>query len=913
MGFFNTKVDTKKKKAHKKIYNTIYSGNSEIEYTFIIDRLLKKDEINILRSNIELFMHADQYQILYPFTKAVSVKDYQNNFKKFRKVYSATLDIPKNSKIMVFGKTIDYLTQSSDISVNDFTDHILQKTSFYSPDYQCEVFPVNYFNFLFKLDDFCQCSQKQDFDYYFFKSQLKLMANFEFKPYNDQIKCVYVENPNEFLLLHTDRKCKIGIDIETIGLNPWENKRPVDIICVTLTFDGRTGYYLDFKNIDKFILNKFLENKGLIGSNLKFDCKWLHFKASVELKNLNIVGDTINLCRVVNELRRKGLKSVAYTHTSVGGYDRVLDDYLEKYPNCKKDYSLIPFDILFPYATKDPCVSFLEHERLLADLRLLDKMIPNNYLPNSKWSMERYYNDIIIEGINTFLYVETTGMIVDYTRVENLSKRVLEEINDIKLKLKKSLGIDDIDVNFLDGEKPYTDEGFFIKSLQKKKTGFNVDSDEQLGLKFEDLKWPCLGRSKKGVYLVNKITLDRWLKNGYKEAELVLKLHKLTTLFNTFIGEEDRNTGYWQYRGVDDRVHSSFGVSLTDSGRNFSRSPNLQNLPSRGYLSEEIRSMFIPPSDDYLILEADGKGLQLHIEAAISRCPRFGNVFKNDGDLHTETGYKLFYSHITKNDFYDLISNGDKNAKLVRYSAKAPNFSLIFNTTDISFATQTLMTGPYAWKMETVKEYIKINNLEDEVFNSLTRIQQIGLVNEESFYTENELKYYLTAAKDIKDKFFAEYPGVKRHITKRIADARKTGYVQSPFGIIRRLPYLYSYNYNEFTDDFDRRKIKNNENISTNTDVQLFEAFLIINTMNELRKYIVKHNKKSLIIGQVHDSIVLYIHKDEIVEISEFMKNTFEFPYPENRGIPQELEFKVGKVWGFGKEMNFEELKKEYL
>ncbi len=223
------------------------------------------------------------------------------------------------------------------------------------------------------------------------------------------------------------------------------------------------------------------------------------------------------------------------------------------------------------------------------------------------------------------------------------------------------------------------------------------------------------------------------------------------------------------------------------------------------------------------------------------------------------------------------------------------NFSLVFNTSSLSFAVQSLAPE---WSLQEAKDYLKENNIEDKV----DYLWKLNKDKQDSDITK-ELCYFWAVASDIKKTFFEMYPGVKKWIDNQIKFAKSNGYVTSIFGAIRRLPQLLLIDENEHSSS-----IKNLENIACNSPVQNYEVVLINKTIFKLSQFIKENNFKTKLVGNVHDSIVLYIHRDEIMTILKKAKEIFEEDIPENKGIPLELECELadptkGQMWGYGEEV----------
>jgi DNA polymerase I-like protein with 3'-5' exonuclease and polymerase domains len=87
----------------------------------------------------------------------------------------------------------------------------------------------------------------------------------------------------------------------------------------------------------------------------------------------------------------------------------------------------------------------------------------------------------------------------------------------------------------------------------------------------------------------------------------------------------------------------------------------------------------------------------------------------------------------------------------------------------------------------------------------------------------------------------------------------------------------------------------------------------MMKVMVAINKFVKNNNMLSKVIGNVHDSVVMYIHKNELESIYWKAKEVFEEDIPENKGIPMLMEFDVadyfgkGEVWGFGEEITEQE------
>lgn len=849
--------------------NPIQYRDTDFDITFLVEAPLTDAQLYSFQKTMKFTFGKVRYQVVSvldhtpePTKVSKGVTDYYNQHSVDLRQY-----IPSWSKIITFGRALIAITRSSDLSVDTFYDFVFNKTHVFAPELKSYVFPVDPFEITMFHDTFKKFFFKKQV---LFASRMNVTKRRVFKPILHKI-----DEPNSFLKEYIGHDCTLAWDLETVGLDMFDSSAPV--ICMTLSFDGKEGYYLPFDKIDISILSDFFKGKKGIGSNLKFDIKWLVLKG-VDRDNLVIVGDTVHLGHLLNEMRPNGLKPTTWIYTDLGGYENELDEYKRKYPKVKKDYSLIPPSILFEYATIDPIASYRVHEAMIEQIRWIDKEFP---LPDgSTWSLERYYYEIIIPSLNSFVDIELEGMRIDIEKLRTLSKELDQSIIEKRKEIEKALGIEGREIN--------------------------IDSNEQLGILLESLGWESVERAKKGHYKTNTDILSSWAKMGHEEAKLILEYRELGTLMKTFVGREFEKTGFFQYIKADGKVHPTFKVAMTSSLRSKCENPNMQNIPkhSSGY-AKKIREFFIPDNiEQFYIGESDGAGLQLRLEAQLTKDPAMKTVFTElGGDMHSMTGQEIFMPEISLEEFISLKKT-DEKVKDYRFKSKGVNFSLIFNTTAFSFSKQSLEPE---WDIETAIEYIEKNDLWDqyEFFQS-----KMNTMTKDKVYAD-KFAHYWTVADSIKKKFMNKYAGVADHIENIIKFAHKNGYVRCPFGPIRRLPELL------YVGEDDRAShIKNLENITTNSPIQTMEATHVYRTINYTIDKIKKHGYKSRLVGMVHDSIVSFKHHDEYIQVSQWEKEAFEKMIPENNGIPLELEVEIGdplkgEYWGFGNEIDVPKILKK--
>ncbi len=244
---------------------------------------------------------------------------------------------------------------------------------------------------------------------------------------------------------------------------------------------------------------------------------------------------------------------------------------------------------------------------------------------------------------------------------------------------------------------------------------FNVGSPKQLGeVLFDEMGVGEGKKGKTGAYATGAEVLEELAAQGHKLPARVLDWRQLAKLKSTYadaLGAEiDPRTG---------RVHTSFALAATSTGRLASTDPNLQNIPVRTEEGRKIRRAFIAEKG-HLLLSVDYSQIELRLAAHMAEVAALKEAFLRGADIHALTASQVFGVPVAGMD------------PMVRRRAKAINFGIIYGISPFGLG------------------------------------QQLGI-------PQGEAKAYI-------DAYFARYPGIRDYMERTKKTARETGYVTTLFG-----------------------------------------------------------------------------------------------------------------------------------
>tara|TARA_B100000941_G_scaffold260564_1_gene212161 strand:- start:674 stop:2164 length:1491 start_codon:yes stop_codon:yes gene_type:complete len=269
-----------------------------------------------------------------------------------------------------------------------------------------------------------------------------------------------------------------------------------------------------------------------------------------------------------------------------------------------------------------------------------------------------------------------------------------------------------------------------IYKISKKK--FNIGSTKQLGeTMYNDLKISNTKKTKKGSFATSASVLEDLAFKGHQLPKLVLEWRQLSKLKNTYSDSLPEHLN-----NKTNRVHTSFLLAATSTGRLASSDPNLQNIPIKSEDGRDIRRAFVAEKNKSFI-SADYNQIEMRILSDLADVKELKKAFENNEDIHSLTASQVF-SVSLKNVNQDM-----------RRKAKAINFGIIYGISQYGLAKQIGVSNneaaeflnSYFIKFPEIKEYmnstIKFCRTSGYVNNIFGRRTHITGINDKNFNIRN--------------------------------------------------------------------------------------------------------------------------------------------------------------------------------
>lgn len=870
------KSTTPKKFAGTEVNPIVYESDHEKKTHVIIVEEVAKGWLTYFNRYMDKNLPDIGYKIIRVFDFKVTSDQLKGSGGVTRFYFKNCPDMTKHIEpgmsIIPMGRALMSVTLDPDVSVEAFYDEQFQATHFYAPELKCYVYPVDP---PYKWYSKFERRSLDNFYRHFMWDQIKKAVEIGSPRLRiPKVNKILIEGMDNVKTFFNEHKYdpKLAWDLETGSLDFQTGQ----IICVTMSFDGKTGYYVRFKDIEELAMfDDFLEGKYQIGANLKFDIKFM--KYLYPFKNMKVDFDTWHAGHTLNEMRSNSLKTHAWVYTTFGGYDLPLERFKLKYPKLKS-YADIPESILFDYAVMDAIVTFKVYE----EMKRRFEQEPN------LWT---YFLEVVMGLVQIFPDIELTGVDMDWAMVAKVGHEFTERIAEVEAEMVPIFG----DINF---------------------------GGDDLALKLEELGWPCIARDKRKLYKTNKDCRKEWAELGIEGVDLLAKRSELVSAQGMFVGLEEDHTGFWKHKGVDGKLHPNFFVMLAKSHRLRCKNPNLQQFPKHSDIAKIIRKCFIGPTPDHLICESDYDGLQARICSILSGDPVLRDVFiTKGGDIHSITGHSIFYNfpkkfieldtgeQVLESDFlrdnklvkskdverllelsdFLRLKNHSKEIKGFRRKAKFANFGMLFGSTVYGVCFGIIMPN---WTPEECIEFITDMKLEMPTYDP-----------DDLKASHKDLS--MIVAQFVHEKFFSTYKKLIPWVEDCHKEGKDNGFVRYTHGGRRLLPQLLYIG-----KDTDRKEVSGWENITVNTRVQNFEIVVVGRAMIKMHAELAERglDKRNKLFGQIHDAIQMYIHKDDLKEVYDVIKTNMEEQYPEYEGIELTAEADIAdcsnpneadrKFWG---------------
>ena len=498
------------------------------------------------------------------------------------------------------------------------------------------------------------------------------MSETNFKPSSTVVKkslkneagfnIIYDKKEIETILAKADDQGFFAVDTETNSLD----SQKAELVGVSLAVNENQAYYVpvghknkDDKEIKKQIkiedlikiLKPYLEDETIkkVGQNIKYDLK-IFKKYGIHLKSFE---DTMLLSYALDSgLNRHSLDILAKIHL-----DHENIKYKDVAGTGKSEVTFDQVKIIdsYRYACED------------ADVTLKLYNIFKERLVKEKCF--HIYENLEIPLVDVLARMECQGIKIDKKILSQLSETFSKNLKVLEKKIYKIAGEE-----------------------------FNIGSTKQLGdILYEKLKISGTKKTKKGNFATNVNVLEDLAGKGHEFPKLVLDWRQKSKLKNTYTDTLPEHID-----PKTKRVHTSFLLAATTTGRLASSDPNLQNIPIKSKEGKEIRSAFVAESG-HSIISADYSQIEMRVLAHVGDVKELKKAFRNNEDIHSITASQIFDCDIKK-------INED-----MRRKAKAINFGIIYGISSYGLAKQISVSNPeaeqflfsYFKKFPEIKDYMQ--------------------------------------------------------------------------------------------------------------------------------------------------------------------------------------------------------------
>jgi len=460
---------------------------------------------------------------------------------------------------------------------------------------------------------------------------------------------------------------KIAFDTETTGLNQISDK----LVGLSLAYDDKHGAYIPIRHTTRS-MDLFGEDKPAsdqlsidivykklwpiftnpnivkVAHNIKYD---LHILANEgwDITKINPIDDTMLLSYALyGSLHGHGLDELAEKY--LGHQDIKFSDLFDaKTKDADRHFETLAIEVASKYSGEDSIVCMALYNLFRPQL-------------DANKELRKLYETCDLPLCPILCLMEKYGVAVNRDRLNQLSTVFHKQLEQLEQEIYESAGHE-----------------------------FNVASPKQLAtVLFDEMHLPDKKKHSTDAAVLNDLV------ESHPIVEKILTWRSVAKLAGTYadaLPHEIANDG---------RIHTTFLQTSTNTGRLSSRNPNLQNIPIKTELGEEIRKCFVAESGK-LLISVDYSQIQLRLLADVANVEMFKETFNKGLDIHEQTARKIFN-----------IPQSSPVPKELRRAAKTINFSIIYGISAFGLANQLNISREEARKiidsymagLPEIKEYI---------------------------------------------------------------------------------------------------------------------------------------------------------------------------------------------------------------
>lgn len=665
----------------------------------------------------------------------------------------------------------------------------------------------------------------------------------------------------------------VAFDTETGSLTPFQSEFP-RLLCFSFADEKFKGWTVPFDHsespwkqdspdrraVTESLCAFFRSSAPKLAHNEKFDRQ--HIKHAIGVEPENVV-DTMLLHLSLDERQgTHGLKELAHRYTGMGGYDKPLDAYKAANPLADPDrggsYANIPGFLLFYYAAMDVDVTLRCYDEMRAAPDYADNPLQRSRVDTFLPLLSRTLANMEYRGAK--VHPARARAIEDFLRAK--AARVMERLKAHPEVVRT--------IDAMRGKK---------KSRREREAfAFNPRSPNQLyRLLFEECgmvpkeltdnglarlaeRWEALHAQDRRVTFDSVVDAARadkewrhfstkaqvmqdFAREGCKPAADVLEYRQTMTLADSFAVA--LNT-----LPKAGKVHGSFLIHGTKTGRLSARDPNLQNVPNKG--GGLLKSAYVSRWQGGLILALDYSQIELRVAASYFREPTMIQAYVDGADLHTLTAIAI--SGLSAEDYNALPKEKQKEWRI---RAKRVNFLALYGG------------GPPAL---------------------VRTLRQDGV-----FVTEEQ-------AQETLRNFYASRRQLERNMDRLRDRVQRDGRLQTFTGHIRRVPEV-------FADD--RSLVSHALRQIVNFPIQCIAAQMMLLSLVLLDRELERRRFRSCLIATVHDSMLLDCPAEEALQaamqakyVMEHLPDLTEDVFPglnwQWLRVPIVADCELGYSWGSG-------------